>query len=286
MNSSNHDTIVAYYDGCEVDYRKYWDLEGSLALHAGFWDDTTSSLAEALKRENQVLAEWVQVNAGDRVLDAGCGVGGSSIFLAETYGCHVTGITLSEKQVETARGYAKDRSVSSFVDFEVRDFCDTGFPSGTFDVVWGIESVCHAFDKQAFVREAYRLLKPGGRLVVADGFAKKSGDGSDKMQMQKWLKGWGVEALDSALEFRQHLEDQQFGSIFYRDVTHYVLPSSKRLFWISLPAWVGSKFGEYCGWRSRIQTDNIAAAYYQYMTLTRGLWEYGVFTASRSGSNP
>lgn len=272
-------TIVHYYDSCESDYRLFWNLDRSLAMHAGYWDKTTKTLADALERENAVLAEWANITKNDAVLDAGCGIGGSSIFLASKVGCKVTGITLSERQAATARQQAEKRGVSHLVTFETMDFCRTHYPDAAFDVVWGLESICHAPDKGAFVQEAYRLLKPGGRLVVADGFAKHIEDKQDAYKMGKWLNGWGVDALEDADQFKAHLEHAGFRSIEYRDITSHVMPSSKRLFWISFPAWVYSKAGEWLRLRTAVQTDNIRAAYYQYTTLKQGLWEYGVFTA-------
>lgn len=100
--STKHKTIIDYYENCETDYRLLWDLNHSHAMHAGYWDQTTHTLREALQRENEVLADLVRINAEDRVLDAGCGVGGSSMYLAQHRGCEVTGITLSEKQVQLA----------------------------------------------------------------------------------------------------------------------------------------------------------------------------------------
>lgn len=279
---SNKSAIVDYYDLCESDYRMFWDLDRSLAMHAGFWDETTKTLQDALRRENEVLAEYAKISKTDRVLDAGCGVGGSSIFLAKHYGCRVNGITLSTKQVEKARAFSVREGVESLVTFDVRDFCRTGFPDASFDVVWGLESVCHAEDKSEFVKEAMRLLKPGGRLMVADGFAaKKTYTDSEYQKMQKWVRGWGVDRLETVSDFEGHLRRYGFQDIVYRDMTKFVLPSSKRLHLISFPALVFSKVGEWIGMRQKIQTDNIIGAYYQYITLKSQLWHYGVFCATK-----
>lgn len=280
---SNKNAIVDYYDLCESDYRMFWDLDRSLAMHAGFWDETTKSLHEALRRENEVLAECVHISSRDEVLDAGCGVGGSSIFLAKQYGCRVTGITLSSKQVETARSHAAKHGVASKATFHVQDFCQTQFPKESFDVVWAVESICHANDKAEFVKEAYRLLKKGGRLIVADGFAteKYLAEEEETSQMEKWLKRWGINTLETVKNFEAHLQTSFFENISFRDMTKHVLPSSRRLYCVSFPAFVFSKLGEKLGMRKKIQTDNIQGAYYQYKTLKQGLWNYGIFYARK-----
>jgi tocopherol O-methyltransferase len=275
--------IIEYYDSCECDYRTFWDLDRSMAMHAGFWDDKTSTLSEALSRENEVLAEHAQIKPHEKVLDAGCGVGGSSIFLAKQIGCHVTGITLSAKQVETARRFAQKHGVASRTSFETMDFCHTTFPDASFDIVWGIESICHADDKSAFVKEAYRLLKAGGRLIMADGFGtKETYTKAQSKEMGYWLNGWGVDALETQSQFFHHFVQTGFGDISYRNMTHHVLPSSKKLHRISFPALAMSKVGEWVGLRTKIQTKNLWAAYYQYRTLKKGLWEYGIFCAHKT----
>lgn len=275
--------IVHYYDTCETDYRLLWDLDHSHAMHAGYWDSQTRSLRDALRRENEVLAQMAGIQAGERILDAGCGVGGSAIFLAQTYGCQVVGITLSAKQVHTATRKAAQLGVQDKVTFKVMDYTCTEFPRETFDVVWGIESVCHANDKRLFIKEAARILKPKGRLIVADGFAKHPPETSqDQAQMECWLNGWGVQALDSAESFKTGLKEEGFARIQFHDITPHVMPSSRRLYWYSWPAIPFSKIGEWLGWRLPSQTANLHSARCQYQTLKKGLWQYGIFYAEKS----
>ena len=158
---SYRDAIIDYYDNCEVDYRLLWRLDRCLAMHYGYWDETTEGVSDALIRENQVLAQRAGIAGDDRVLDAGCGVGGSAIWLAQEIGCRVTGITLSEHQVAQSRKNAEQRGVSALTDFRVGDFTATDFDEAAFDVVWAVEAVCHAENKRDFVDEAYRILAPG-----------------------------------------------------------------------------------------------------------------------------
>jgi cyclopropane fatty-acyl-phospholipid synthase-like methyltransferase len=102
-----HQNIVDYYQSTENAYKDSWDLDKSLAIHFGYWDDQVNSFRRSLLRMNEVMMETAGIRATDRVLDAGCGVGGSSIFLASILGCPVTGISLSKRQVEQARLHAE-----------------------------------------------------------------------------------------------------------------------------------------------------------------------------------
>lgn len=274
--------IIHYYEACEADYRLVWDLEHSHAMHAGYWDENTKTLRDALRRENEILALKAGIHASDHVLDAGCGVGGSAFFLANTYGCQVTGITLSQKQAQRAQEKAKANGISPLPTFAVMDYTHTAFPDQSFDVVWGLESICHAENKQAFIQEAYRLLKNGGRLIIADGFAKeKQLSKKDQKRMRRWINGWGVESLETAANFQNYLQAAGFKNIQIDDITQNVMPSSKKLYRYSLPAIPLSKIGEWLGLRSSRQTENFFGAYCQYLTLKKDLWQYCIFYAEK-----
>src|SRR6185295_15365654 len=107
-----HKNIVDYYAESENAYKDSWDLNNSLAIHYGYWDDKVTSFPQSLLRMNEVMMEAARITANDKVLDAGCGVGGSSIFIAAKLGCSVTGITLSERQMQQALVNAEQRKVS------------------------------------------------------------------------------------------------------------------------------------------------------------------------------
>ena len=79
-----HKKIIQYYIDTENSYKDSWDLNNSLAIHYGYWDDKVNSFPQSLLRMNEVMIEAADITAKDKVLDAGCGVGGSSIFMAST----------------------------------------------------------------------------------------------------------------------------------------------------------------------------------------------------------
>src|SRR3989344_7033597 len=163
--------VSDYYDYMLPFYRFFWHVDSdSNAVHYGFWEDRTKSFKESLLETNKFLSEKVKLSKNDFVLDAGCGIGGSSIWIAKNIGAKVVGITLSKRQAEKALSLAKKNEIENLVSFSVMDYLKTNFSDETFDVVWAIESVCYTPDKSNFLHEAQRILKKGGRVIVGDGF--------------------------------------------------------------------------------------------------------------------
>ena len=107
---------------------------------------------------------WVQI-----VLDVGCGFGGTSRYLAKALGpsSHVTGITLSPKQVVRGTQLAVEQGVAAQTNFTVMNALAMEFPDNSFDIVWACESGEHMPDKKAYISEMMRVLKPGGKFVMA-----------------------------------------------------------------------------------------------------------------------
>jgi len=281
------DDIVRYYNECYWDYRTSWLDSRNLAIHYGYWDDSTRSHNQALLNMNRLLADTAAISVGERVLDAGCGIGGSAIWLAENRGAQVTGITLSDLQVSQARHNATQRGVADRVDFQTADFCDTPFETASFDVIWGIESICHALDKRDFIREAYRLLKPGGRLVCSDGYAlKRDYTDAEWHIIRTCLDGWQIPNLARPEEFESWLSEAGFTPVAFNDITPHILPSSRRLQQTARLTWPMQTVMGWLGLRTAAQTGNFHTALNQYHIFADRLGCYGVFVATRPGNTP
>jgi cyclopropane fatty-acyl-phospholipid synthase-like methyltransferase len=274
-----HKKIVEYYNATEHAYKDSWDLDNSLAIHYGYWDEKVTSFPRSLIRMNEVMAELAGITASDKVLDAGCGVGGSSIYLALAKGCSVTGITLSERQVQQATVNAKQKATDSLVEFQVMNYSNTSFPDASFDVVWGCESICYADSKEQFIREAYRLLKPGGRLIVADGFVTRF-ENNDNPIIRQWLDGWQVNYLESPDRFNHFMQETGFTGVHYRDISKEAAHSSRRLyrFYYLASLYVWWKKLTFSNRATDIQKGNIRACKYQFHGMKKGLWQYGLIT--------
>ncbi|MBD0350208.1 MAG: methyltransferase domain-containing protein [Flavisolibacter sp.] len=275
-----NDDIARYYDLSEGHYRLFWNLGKARSLHYGYWDATTKSFHEALLRINEVLADWAAIKEGETVLDAGCGVGGSSLWLARERKCHVIGISLNERQVSKANLYARQANVAGQVFFEQKDFTNTSYPDGSFDVVWAIESVCYTDDKARFLREAFRVLKNGGRLVMADFFKKENLQGTEADSVKRWANGWAINDFATIEDFSRQLTETRFRDIEIIDASEAIMPSARRLYRSYLMGIIPAKLYQLFNPKATLLgRNNVNTAYLQYNTLKQGLWTYKLIKA-------
>lgn len=162
--------IADYYNTTQIHYEQWWDLKKSLSLHYGIWEDHTKDFSDAVNNTNKIMLELANIKESDLVLDAGCGVGGAAIFICEQRNAKVTGITLSQRQIDFANTIIQKKGIENKVDFQLMDYTNTSFPDESFDVIWACESMSSATDKFMFIKEAHRLLKKGGKLILSDVF--------------------------------------------------------------------------------------------------------------------
>ncbi|MCJ1324339.1 hypothetical protein MMC10_001001 [Thelotrema lepadinum] len=194
--------IKAHYDQCSSYYSSLWGEH----IHHGYFDpsspDQTRESAQIALID--LLLSQSALTASSRVLDVGCGIGGTSRFLARTLGCAVTGLTISNEQVRMAfemsggfrdsDGFVKIAAESSednhdalivakkpgkvrFVELDAETMGDwfaaeqTAGKADSYDAVWISEALSHFPNKPLFFQNAARMLRAeGGKVVVADWF--------------------------------------------------------------------------------------------------------------------
>jgi cyclopropane fatty-acyl-phospholipid synthase-like methyltransferase len=140
-------------------------------LHYGYWPDPAAadgSLAEATERMTGELITRLDARPGHHVLDIGCGTGRPALRLARETGARVTGITVSRHQVTIATTAARDEGLHRQVRFEHADAAHLPYDDASFDRALALESMFHMPDRARVLKEAARVLRPGGRLAVAD----------------------------------------------------------------------------------------------------------------------
>lgn len=272
--------VLNYYNNCDLDYRVLWRTRHNFSMHYGYFDNEHTSHNDAVQNLNKVLADATKVKSSDVVLDAGCGVGGSAIWLARNIGCKVTGINISPYQINKAKEFAHDLKIDGSVDFVLDNYLHTSFPSGSFSVIWAIESMCHADNKEEFITEAKRLLGKRGKMIIADGFIAKSKlSEKETAELGKVEKGWALGEFLSIQDFQELLKSKGFYNIRFVDMTANIMPSSKRMYIASFFAYPSNKILKWLGLRNNAHEGNILAAYHQYRMLQTGAWKYGFFYA-------
>jgi len=164
MTLSLQQRIQHFYDQSSGLWETIWGEH----MHHGYYGADGQIPKE--RRQAQIdlideLLRWSRVAQAEQILDVGCGIGGSSLYLAERFGAKATGITLSPVQAQRATERANAAAIAA--TFQVADALQMPFEDGSFDFVWSLESGEHMPDKARFIQECFRVLKPGGRLVMA-----------------------------------------------------------------------------------------------------------------------
>ena len=166
--------VADHYDELDRFYRDVWGDH----VHHGLWVTGREGQHEATLEMVRRVASRAKVARGSRVCDVGCGYGATARMLAGDYGAEVTGMTVSPAQ----RDYAAAHPAKG-VEVLLGDWLRNDLPGGAFDAAVAIESTEHMPDLAGFFREAYRVLKPGGRLVVCAWLAHPA---ASAMQ-RRWL---------------------------------------------------------------------------------------------------
>ena len=118
----------------------------------------------------------LDLRPGERALDAGSGLGGPARHMAETFGCHVTGVDLAPSFVAVAQLLAERTGMSEQVSYQVGDLLALPFADACFDVVFTQHVVMNIDDREKVYREIARVLRPGGRFGFYDVLAAEGGE--------------------------------------------------------------------------------------------------------------
>lgn len=137
-------------------------------LNFGLWDDGNTDYVTAAEHLITTMADRVGLNADSYLIDAANGMGTQDVFFAKKYGCRIQTIDATWKHVEHARRRAEDAGVADNVTNQHGDATHLPFPDATFTHAMCVEGAEHFDTREAYLKDAYRVLKPGGKIVQAD----------------------------------------------------------------------------------------------------------------------
>jgi len=155
--------IIQHYDEISPYYRDLWGIH----IHHGYWKTGLETKDEAQEQLIDCLISHAQIQRCATILDVGCGLGGTAIYLHKKLDAHVTGVTISPRQIEIANELAQSRGADVRLMLMDAESLTLG---GSFDVVLSVEAISHLNHKADCFRSMARLLKAGGKLVIADWF--------------------------------------------------------------------------------------------------------------------
>ncbi|MGA2736898.1 MAG: methyltransferase domain-containing protein [Bryobacteraceae bacterium] len=215
-----------HYTALELFYEK---LTGDLSIHLPLWMPGTQTLHQATTNGHALMAEASQVAPGQYVLDAGCGLGATAFWLARHFTVRVLGVSNSASNVARCRQLARDREAGHLTDFQTADLMANPFRGDTFDSVWNLESINYLCPKSEYIRETFRILKPGGTWVSMDRYGDVSHAGSVAAPLTAgFYTAAHWEGIPALLEY---MRQAGFADAAYLDLTPHVLhaPGKRRV---------------------------------------------------------
>lgn len=203
------DSVRTYYDENTNLFLKFSGHKQAQNIHRSLWNDNIKTLDEALNFSNSLILKEIESTqpGSARIADLGCGVGASLFYIHPRLHnpAPALGLTLSPVQARLAQDSAKQLGLQDHIRFAEGDFTSVPLSSQSLDAVYSVEAVCHAVDPEKYFREASRLLRKGGKLILVDDY--QSARTFNKHE-QKWLNayidGWyvpGVRTVEQVISF-------------------------------------------------------------------------------------
>ncbi|WP_114970883.1 SAM-dependent methyltransferase [Rhodoferax ferrireducens] len=212
-----------------------WERSGHPAqLHYG-WDlEHAVSLDEAIHETTLKAVNLLQLDhvASPRIFEPGCGIGGAVTTVAQRLpNATVVGMSLVASQINAARSRASAIGLGN-TEFHVGNYLATPFETASMDGIYGIEALCYTpeTERLALFAELYRILKPGGHLVVLDGVSLRAArNEEERVYIADVLAGWTMPMPCSVSDFAEFARIAGFSVLSQEDITAHVIGSARRI---------------------------------------------------------
>lgn len=222
----NQMDIVNFYNEATEDY-EFWSKDYN--MHFGYFIPFRTSLFRRdtmLNEMNNQVVNRLNIKKGKGLLiDLGYGMGASMRYsLKKNKDLYAFGVTLSSFQVSKGNELLKGLNGTILKE----NYNHTSFKNNSFESALAIESFCHSGHNEQSIREAYRILKPEGKLVIADAFLKKPEENlssSGRLSYKKLCNHWNLEKLETIKNMVSKLKSQGFTNIQAEDASFRVAPS-------------------------------------------------------------
>lgn len=210
-------TARDYYNSSDADlfYARVW---GGEDIHVGLYETDHEPIFDASRRTVAHMGDLIgELSEKDRVIDLGAGYGGAARYLASRFGCRVVALNLSEVENERDREISRDMGFGEQIEVVDGSFEDVSFDDASFDVVWSQDSFLHSGDRESAIREAARILKPGGVFIFTD---PMQADDCPEGVLQPILDRLHLETLGSPAFYRAECAKHGLEEIGFEDHTH------------------------------------------------------------------